>query len=314
MLIATASILAGLALLYGGGESLVRGGSGLALRLGISPLVVGLTIVAFGTSSPELLVAVRASLDGRGGIALGNVMGSNIMNLALILGVAAIVRPLPVNAKIVRREAPVMVGVTLVLSALLVLGGVGRWEGGVLASAVVVYTAFNVIAARRVSAAAVRREYAEALPRAGGNFVLLGVLVAAGLALLSFGAELLVHGAVVVANHFGMSQITIGLTVVAIGTSLPELAICLVAAFRGEADMAVGNIVGSNIFNATAIVGASALIAPLSSKGVTPADLIAFAASSLLILPVMVRGMRITRIEGAMLVAAYGAYLAWLLG
>jgi cation:H+ antiporter len=311
---ATASILAGLALLYGGGESLVRGGSGLALRLGISPLVVGLTVVAFGTSSPELLVAVRASLDGSSGIALGNVMGSNIMNIALILGTAALVKPLPVNAKIIRRETPVMIGATLIVSALLLLGGVGRWEGGVLASAVVVYTAFNVIVARRVSAAAVRREYAEGLPRAGGGFFILFILVVLGLALLSFGAELLVHGSVFVARHFGMSQVTIGLTVVAVGTSLPELAICLVAAFRGEADLAVGNIVGSNIFNATAIIGTSALIAPISSRGVTPADLVAFAASSLLILPVMARGRKITRMEGGILVSAYAAYLIWLLG
>jgi cation:H+ antiporter len=307
-----AQVALGLALLYFGGEALVRGAAGLAARFGLSPLAIGLTVVAFGTSVPELVVSLDAALSGAEGIALGNVVGSNIANLALILGLASVVRPPLVEARLVRVDLPVMIGASLVLVAMLADGRVGRADGAVLVVALVGYVAFTFHQARR-EPRPVRDELASvAPPEPGGAGPGVG-LVVVGLGLLVVGGHALVGGAVVLAAALGVSQAAIGLTIVAVGTSLPELATSLVAAGRGQGEIAVGNVVGSNVFNLLGILGATALVHPLERRAISDLDLgvmvgVALAVSALLLLR-----RRVGRPEGALLAAGFVAYSAWLL-
>jgi len=305
--------LGGLVLLYGGAESLVRGSSALALRLGLSPLVVGLTVVAFGTSSPELAVSLKAALAGQGDIALGNVVGSNIANLALILGLCALVRPLRVAAQVVRWDAPLMLGSSVLFAALLLDGALSRAEGALLFAGIVGYTAFSVHLARREPSTAVQEEFAEGLPAAPRSLWVEALLVVLGLALLVVGGRFLVSGAVAVARDFGLTEAFIGLTVVAVGTSLPELATSMVAAVRGEADIAVGNVVGSNIFNLLGVAGLASLVHPLRATGVSWPDLWVMIGVAAAVLPMIWTGYRVSRGEGLVLCLGYGGYLGWLL-
>lgn len=309
MLIPSLFMLGGLVLLAAGAESLVRGSSALALRLGVTPLVVGLTVVAFGTGSPELFVSVEAAYRGESGIALGNVVGSNISNVALILGLSALARPMKVRSELIRREVPLMIAVTLLLCLLLLDGTLSRVEGFILAAGSVAYTAFAYVAARRDRSKTVAEEFEEALEQPKRAAWVDVVLVIAGFALLLAGARLLLAGATVVAAQFGISQVVIGLTVVAIGTSLPELATSFVASLRGEADVAFGNVIGSNILNVLLILGVAALIRPIETQGLRPLDLVVLVASAVLALPLMWRGWVLNRWEGALLVAGYVAYL-----
>ena len=309
MLIPSLLMLGGLVLLAAGAEGLVRGSSALALRLGVTPLVVGLTVVAFGTGSPELFVSVEAAYRGEGGIALGNVVGSNISNVALILGLSALARPMKVRSELIRREVPLMIAVTLLLCLLLYDGTLSRVEGLILAAGSIAYTAFAYLAARRDRSKTVAEEFEEALTgprRAAWADV---VLVVAGFALVLLGARLLLAGTMVVAAQFGISQVVIGLTIVAIGTSLPELATSFVASLRGEADVAFGNAIGSNILNILLVLGVAALIRPIETQGLRPLDLGAMVASAVLVLPLMWRGWVLSRWEGALLLAGYVAYL-----
>jgi cation:H+ antiporter len=298
--------------LYVGAEGLVRGSAALALRLGLTPLVVGLTVVAFGTSSPELVVSVQASLNGNGAIALGNVIGSNICNVALILGLSAVIRPLNVHVQLLRLDLPLMLLASVLLALLLLDGGLGRPEGLLLTASLVLYTAFNIWKARREHTA-VQQEFAEVIPPVRAQPWRDVLFIIGGISLLVGGAHLLVKGAVIIAEGLGLSQAVIGLTIIAVGTSLPELATSLVAAARGEGDIAIGNVVGSNVFNILAILGLAALLHPLYAQEIGLIDLGVMTAFALLMLPLMRSGFRLTRWEGALLLGLYVAYLVYLL-
>lgn len=313
----------GLVALVLGAELLVRGASKLALSLGITPLVVGLTVVAFGTSAPELAVSVQSAWSGQVDIALGNVVGSNIFNVLVILGLSALITPLVVHQQVIRQEVPVMIGASLLLWALALDGGIGRWEGFLLAGLVVGYTVLLIRQSRRETAAAqaeVDAEYAEAFdgPPKGwdAHWGVQLLLILAGLALLVLGARWLVEAAVGFARHLGVSELVIGLTIVAAGTSLPEVATSVMAALRGERDIAVGNAVGSCIFNILSVVGISASVAPVD-LAVAPAmlafDLPVMVAVAVACLPVFFTGNRIDRWEGGLFLALYSAYTLYLI-
>lgn len=309
----------GLIALVLGAELLVRGASKLALSFGISPLVVGLTVVAFGTSSPELAVSVQSAWTGRVDIALGNVVGSNIFNILFILGVSALITPLIVNRQLVRQEVPLLIGVSLLLWGLASDGGIGRWDGLVLVVLLVSYTVLVIRQSRRETAAdrEANGEVTEldetAWDRHWGVQLLL---VAVGLVLLVLGSNWLVDAAVTLARQLGMSELIVGLTIVAIGTSLPEVATSVMAAVRGERDIAVGNVIGSCVFNILAVLGISASIAP--GELLVPASMLAFdlpvmVAVTVACLPIFFTGHLIARWEGGVFLAYYMAYTAYLI-
>ncbi len=293
-----------------GAEILVRGASSVGLRFGLSPLVIGLTIVAFGTSAPELAVSTRAALSGAGDIAMGNVVGSNLFNAALILGLAALVRPLTVQLQVIRFDIPLMLAASVMFVGFLNFGGgLARWEGAALFAGIIGYTVHSVRAARRENLPASALDSALAVPKAPLSAGLSLLMILSGLVLLVLGARLLVDNAVSLARVLNISEAVIGLTIVAGGTSLPELATSVVASLRRETDIAVGNIVGSNIFNILCIAGAAGMISPIAVEGVQTADLIWMIGISALLLPLMWTGFKVTRWEGAVLVASYGVYL-----
>ncbi len=309
----------GLLLLVAGAELLVRGASRLAARLGISPLVIGLTVVAFGTSTPELAVTVQAGLAGQADIAVGNIVGSNIFNVLFILGLAALIVPLVVSQQLVRLEVPLMIGVSVLFLVMALDGRISGFDGMLLFAGIVAYTVFTVRQSRKESAA-VRAEYAQEYgdgQSAGrGRLPLQIALIVAGLVLLVLGAHWLVGGAVVIARHFGVSELIIGLTIVAAGTSLPEVATSIVAALRGERDIAVGNVVGSNIFNILAIAGIASMVTP-GGLEVAPAlirfDIPVMIAVALACLPIFASGHLIARWEGALFLGYYAAYVLYLI-
>lgn len=303
------SVIVGLVLLAVGAEGLVRGSTSIALRFGVTPLVIGLTVVAFGTGSPELTVSVESAYRGDSGIALGNIVGSNISNVALILGLSALARPMHVRSKLIRREMPLMIAVTLLLCLLLWDGALSRLDGLLLVAGSVAYTAFAYISARRDRSAEVAAEFDAGMKELSRPVWLDTTFVVAGFVALLVGSKLLLGGATVVAESFGVSQVVIGLTIVAVGTSLPELATSVVAAVRGEADVAFGNVIGSNILNILCILGVAALIRPFEVQGLRPLDLGALVGSAVLLLPLMWRGSVLNRWEGAILLAGYAAYM-----
>jgi len=311
-------ILGGLIALIVGAEGLVRGASKLALVLGISPLVVGLTVVSFGTSSPEIAVALGAVLGGNVDLALGNVVGSNVFNVLFILGVSALITPLVVARQLIRQEVPLMIGASLLLFVLALDRGISRIDGLMLVALLVGYTVFLIRQSRRSSRELPDEADAAARVVAGGwddTLVVQLLLVAGGLGLLVLGADWFVEGAIRVARLLGISDLVIGLTIVAAGTSMPEAATSVLAALRGERDIAVGNIVGSNIFNILACVGVSAVAAPTRltvPESVIAFDLPAMIAVALACLPIFFSGNRISRWEGALFLAYYCAYAAYL--
>ncbi len=306
-------LLAGVAALAGGGDVLVRGASGLARSLGIPPLVVGLTVVSFATSAPELAVTLQAAVGGNPGIAVGNVVGSNIANILLILGICALVLPLSVRVQMIRTDIPVMIVFAVGALLLALDGSVGRLDGGLLVLALVVYVAVTVVVARRRQDAGVASAQIGAAP--ASPWLAIG-LVAVGVALLVIGARLLVVAASDIASAFGMSDLVIGLTVVSVGTSLPELAASLVAAVRGERDLAVGNVVGSCLFNIGAVFGLTGFIVsggvPVATAAVR-LDFPVMVAVSLVLVPVAFTGMAVARWEGGLFTAYYAAYVAYVL-
>jgi len=313
MTLAIIYLLAGLVLLYFGAEGLVRGSSSLALRLGLSPLVVGLTVVAFGTSSPELMVSLKAALAGQADISVGNVVGSNICNIGLILGLCALITPIATSSQIVRVDIPIMLGITALAIALMADGNLGAIEGIIFFSILIAYVVFSIRLARKQPSDALGAEFGEEVKISKRGLAVDILMVIGGLALLVFGARFLVDGAVIIARTYGWSEALIGLTIVAIGTSLPELATSLLAAIKKESDIAVGNIVGSNIFNLVGILGLTAIIHPLQAAGIGAVDLAAMALFAAVLWPMAYRHQRITRAEGALLLAGYAAYLFWLL-
>lgn len=309
MFLALIAVFGGLVLLALGAEGLVRGSSSIALRMGIAPLAIGLTVVAFGTGSPEMVVSLQAALSGSSDLALGNIVGSNIANLALILGVAALARPLHVRSAVLHREVPVMIAVTVLLALLLYDGRLGRVEGTVLAAGAILYTVLTYRAARRDRDAEVAAEFAHEIADAPAGTGRAVTLVIGGLAGLLVGANVLVWGAVVIAQRLGMSEVVIGLTVVALGTSLPELATSVVAALRNDADVAFGNVLGSNILNILLILGVVAMIQPMSSAALRPLDIGVMVGSAVAVYLLMRHGRRLGRREGGLLLVGYVAYL-----
>jgi cation:H+ antiporter len=310
MLLPLALFLAGLALLVLGGNALVHGASALAARLGIAPLVIGLTVVAWGTSAPELAVSLRAALRGQGDLALGNVVGSNIVNILGVLGASALVAPLVVSRRLVRLDVPILIALSGAVYVLALDRRVGPGDGFLLVGAGVAYTVFAIHTSRGDSPAVEAKEAgrARALAAQAG-------LVTLGLLLLAVGARWLVEGAVLFARAFGVSELVIGLTVVAVGTSLPEVAASVIAAWRGERDIAVGNAIGSNLFNLAAVLGLTSLAAPGGVPVAEPAlalDLPVMVAVAVVCLPLFFTGQAVARWEGALLLAYYGAYALYL--
>ncbi len=301
-------MIGGFVLLYFGAEGLVRGGAALALRAGMRPLVVGLTVVAFGTSSPELVVSLDAAFAGAGNLAVGNVVGSNICNVALILGLAALIRPMRVQVQLIRLEVPIVIACSILLAIFLLDERLGRLEGLLLFLGIIGYLAFSLRQVHK-ERKTVKEETLGALPSHLWHDV---AFVIGGVVILVIGARLFVDGAVRLAQSWGVSEAVIGLTIVAVGTSLPELATSVVAAIKKEGDIAIGNVVGSNIFNILAILGISALVVPLRAGGVGLVDLGVMIGLVLLLLPLMRTGFSIDRWEGALLLAAYVGYVAYL--
>lgn len=304
---------AGLALLWFGGEGLVRASAALGIRFGLTPLVVGLTIVAFATSAPELAVSLAAAFRDSPGLAVGNVVGSNICNITLVLGVTALIGRPRLKGQLAPRDTVVLVLATLAIPLLLLIDGqLGRVEGSVLVVAIVTYVTLTV---RDAQAGRYPATFAAETPSAAKPEVsiLLNVLIgAASLAMLILGSDLFVRAAVEIALALGISSALVGLSAAALGTSLPELATSIVAARRGQPELAAGNLIGSNIFNLLLILGATSLVRPLVPNGIGPVDLGVMVTTSLVALAVMLVKPRIGRLEGTVLLACYAGYIAWL--
>ncbi|MGA1827558.1 calcium/sodium antiporter [Microbacterium sp.] len=313
--------LLGLLAVVGGAELIVRGASVLAARVGISPMVIGATVVAIGTSTPELAIAIEAAGRGSGALVLGNVAGSNTLNILFILGLIALIRPVVLRSRVIRFDLPVLVGAASLLLLLAADGVVSRVDG-ILLLALGLFYSFLVVRAARRESIAVRIQFARefGVPRSAitstGRVVRAAIWLIAGIAVVVVGADLLVDGAVSIARDLGAPEAVIGLTIVAIGTSAPELVTAVVAALRREQDLAVGNLIGSSIFNIVLILGIAALI-PVDGVPVEPAvlwiDLAVMLGATIVCIPVFVTGTRISRLEGAALVAAYLAYFSALL-
>jgi cation:H+ antiporter len=314
ILLMIAIFAVGVVILYYGAEAMLHGSVSIATRMGISQLVIGLTLVAFGTSAPELSLDVSAALQGSTQLAFGTLVGSNISNVGLILGLAAIIAPLRINMRLLRSEAPIVIAVSLLVLALGFDGEISRQDGVLMLAAFVLFLTYSYLGARREAAdakAEFKREASEAdIP--GSSLRKSMLLVVVGLAGLIIGAQLMVYAAVGAAKLLGISELVIGLTIVAIGTSLPELATSLVAARRGDADIAVGNVVGSNIFNMLFILAIVAIILPVPvSPQSIRVDLPIMIAFAVALVPMMFSGMVIGRREGAILLAAMAAFLGW---
>lgn len=301
--------VAGIALLYYGAEYLIKGGVSIAMKLKVPALVIGLTLVAFGTSAPELVVSIDAALKGSGDISIGNVVGSNICNIALILGLSALIAPLAVQKKLLRFDLPLLV-LTSILMAFFcfVSQGITRWQGAIFFAGIVIYTLYNIYSGKK--------EGADADDEVSNSKIypywLSAVFVIAGLAGLVFGAKLFVNAAIFIAKAANISDAVIGLTVVALGTSLPELATSIVAAIKGEQDIAIGNVIGSNIFNILCILGIAPLISPIHAPQIVWIDLGVMLFVTLALFPVMRSGWKISRSEGAFFLLIYIAYTAHL--
>ncbi len=301
-------IVIGAILLYLGAEGLVRGSASLATRVGVSPLVAGLTIVAFGTSAPELSVSLSSALGGHADIALGNVVGSNIFNIAIILGIAALIQPLGIHLSVIRRDVPVMVACSAIAFALILYGSFSRLSGVGLLLGLACYL-FLTVRSERLASRNSEADLVEKPPLLSQSWGLDFLVLAAGLGILVFGSRLFVDGATTLAKTLGVSDAVIGLTVVAAGTSLPELATSVVAALRKQSDIAIGNVVGSNIFNVLCILGVTASVSPIDASGIELRDGCVMVLLSIILLPFALTGRRISRVEGAVFVGIYAVYL-----
>ncbi len=311
--------VAGLVGLVLGANLLVRGASKLALSFGISPLVVGLTIVAFGTSAPEVAVSVGAVLDGKTDLAVGNVVGSNIFNVLFILGISALITPLVVDRQLIRQEVPIMIGASLLLLAVGLDGRIGLFDAALLFALVVAYTVFLIVQSRRAGQAAAGDDEVPVLDNTAWDARLPAqlALIVGGLVALVLGSDALVTSAVAFAKQMGVSDLVIGLTIVAAGTSMPEVATSITAALKGERDIAVGNVVGSNTFNILGCLGLSGLASGTAGLVLPPSvltfDIWVMLAVALACLPVFMTGREIARWEGGVFLAYYVAYVAYLI-
>lgn len=319
-LLVIVSLGIGLALLVFGAEVLVQGASRLASILGLSPLVIGLTIVAYGTSTPELAVSLQANWSGEASLAIGNVIGSNIFNVLFILGISSVITPLIVAQQLIRLDVPLMVFLSILVLAIGWNGSIDRLEGILLTLGGIAYTLF-LLKQGNQEEEAVQEEYTEEehpwvnqipLPPMVVNWI----LVAVGIGLLVLGSRFLIQSSIAIAEHFGLSRLIIGLTIVATGTSLPELATSVVASLRGKRDIAVGNVIGSNIFNILVVLGASSAFSPQGlavSEAALRLDIPVMIAVAVACLPIFFTGNRIDRWEGLMFLAYYGAYTVYLI-
>jgi len=314
-------LVVGLVCLVFGAEWLVRGASSVATKLGVAPIVVGLTVVAFGTSAPEMAVSISGAISGSADVALGNVVGSNTFNILAILGLSAAISGLSIEQRLLKFDIPVLILITVVVYGLILNDVVGRVEGAVLFLGVIAYTGWLLRGALKGDSPAVEAEYKDAVETVEGSTFTQSItfqvgLIIVGLALLVLGSQLLVDSATEIASALGVSDLVIGLTVVAAGTSLPELATSVLAAIRGQRDIAVGNVVGSNIFNLLAVLGASAAV---SSRGVAVnsevirLDYPVMLAATVVLLPICWNGFMIKKWEGSLLVLFYVAYVAYLI-
>ena len=312
LLLITLYIIGGLALLYFGADWLVKGAMTLALNLGLSPLIVGLTVVALGTSVPEALVSVQAAIGHQGGIAIGNVVGSNILNIALILGLSALITPLKVNSHLVKADVPLLSGATFMLVVLLEDFHISRMEGAFLLLCIVGYIVGNVLTVKKTTLEENKIEGMEVPEDPGNNFWRDIALLIVGIITLGFGSNFLVTGAVDLARLWGLSEALIGLTIVSIGTGTPELATALMAAYRKSADLAIGNAVGSNLFNIMFVLGLAGVVVPLDAIGINSSDLYVMLAVTILLLPTVWTGRILDRKEGFLFLAIYFGYLYYL--
>ena len=311
------AILGGVALLTLGAEWLVRGASRLAALAGVAPLVIGLTVVAYGTSAPELAVSIKSAYAGQPDIAIGNVVGSNIFNILFILGMCALIQPLRVHSQLVRIDVPIMIAVSILALLLSLDGTIGRMDGLVFVAGAIAYTLFTIHKSRKETPE-VQAEFQSLVPTRAPSPMLHAamavLLVALGLVALVIGSRYFVDGAVALARQFGVSELVIGLTVVAAGTSMPEVATSIVASLRGERDIAIGNVVGSNIFNILTVLGCSSIINDIPVA--VPAldfDIPVMVGVAIACLPIFFTGFEIRRWEGALFLSYYVAYSAYLI-
>ncbi len=313
--------IVGIALLYYGAEYLIKGGVSIALKMQVSTLVIGLTLVAFGTSMPEFVVSADAAIKGAQGVAgagdisIGNVVGSNICNIALILGLCAVIRPLPVNKQFLKNEVWWMLGSAILLAVFhYFFQGLSRWAGAIFLLGIIAFTCLSYRSGRKLEMQKSQEEKAAEIQENAGKILPVGlslVLVIGGLLALIAGGKLFVNSAVLIAQLMGISEAVIGLTIVAVGTSMPELATSVVAAIKGENDIAIANVVGSNIFNILAILGVAPLIAPIKSAGISMTDMYIMLGVSILLIAFM-KQRKINRWMGAIFLVIYTAYTVWL--
>jgi cation:H+ antiporter len=313
MIIYLLYIISSLIVLYFGANFLVKGAASLAERSGVSPLVVGLTVVAFGTSTPELIVSVQAAIDGFGGISIGNVVGSNIANIGLILGLSALIFPLKAHMQLIRFDTPIMLLSTIVFLLFFLDNRIGRIEGFVFILAITAYTVFNVIKSRKEKQKEVLNEFEKSVPKISRHWALDLLFLLLGLAALIIGSHFLVENSVNLARLIAMSDAVIGLTIVAVGTSTPELATSLVAAIKKQPDIAIGNVVGSNIFNILGILGVASLVKPIATPDINLTDTLVMIGFSALLLPFITSGFTLRRWEGALFLLLYISYVSFLI-
>lgn len=312
MLLQIMLFFVGLGGLYFGAEWLVRGASRFARSFNIKPVVIGLTIVAFGTSTPELVTSVMAGIKHLSDIAMGNIIGSNIANIGLILGLSALVRPLSIDMKLLYREMPIVVGISWLLYFMGWDGTLSRMEGGILLGGILAYTCY-VYRVALTESASIEQEYEKFVGTAYDSIKKDIFLIVIGLTALIAGAHFLVHSAIYIARVVGISELVIGLTVIAVGTSLPELATSMIAAVRKESDISVGNVLGSNIFNILAVLGIAAIIQPLQVNAASLiVDIPAMLLFCIFLIPLITWKFVLTRGQGLLLLIGYGIYVLWL--
>jgi cation:H+ antiporter len=312
MLIHIITFIIGLTVIYFGAEWLVRGSSRLAKSLNVRPIIIGLTIVAFGGSAPEAAVSIVAAFKQNSDIALGNILGSVIANIGLVLGISAIISPLKIQLSTIRKELPIMLGATILFYLLALNLTIGFWEGLLLFAGIVLFMIYSVYQSvkEKNKNRLVEKEYEEFLKGENGKRIKFILLIAVGLILIIFGANLLVRSGVFIAQKLGVSELIIGITLIAVGTSLPELAISTVAAYRKEPDISAGNVIGSNIFNIFFVIGAVAMIHPLSvEKGTLGFEFPAMLIFSVLLVWMMKTHLTLSRIEGFILLCLYVSFL-----
>jgi cation:H+ antiporter len=312
MLLSITFILIALILLYFGASWLVKGSSVLALKARVSPLVAGLTVVAFGTSSPELVVGINTAIAGQGNIAIGNIIGSNIFNICIILGISSILSPLRVKMQLLKIVIPLLIITTVAFMLVFADRNISRFEGGILLSGIVFYTILNIARARREKSEEVLDEFDKSIQKNNRKWYYSAGMVVIGIVVLVAGSELLVKGAVEIAHELGVGETIISLTIIAAGTSIPELASSLAATIKKEYDVAIGNIIGSNIFNILGTIGISSLIHPISALAIGNIDLYIMLGVTLALIPFLKTKYTLTRDEGIFMIVLYLIYLYYL--